>query len=288
MTPCSTLASAITTATPGSKIYVTPGVYTGPGNTGLSFAGKAVTLQSTNGPQVTMINCTDPSTGTATRAFTFEQGEGRDTIVSGFTIANGVADTGGCISITNGSPSIANSIFLACNATTGVSRGGAIYAYGNPYPGPLISGTAFIFNWGIEGAAIYVGGDSAISVHGCSFQYGICPSATGRGGALCVVLGNATVSDSVMENHIVGAMGGAIMLERAEATITNVSVTNNTAGSFGGAFNLFGAYMNISNSNVSGVSEPVKLAFFWYHNAFVVRVQNFGLIVATLLMLIIN
>jgi hypothetical protein len=252
--PCSDIKSALATAAAGSTIYVTPGIYTGAGNTNLTYNGKAVTVQSTNGFDVTMINCTDPVTGKKSRAFNFNKGEGRDSVLVGMTMASGESDTGGCMAITGSSPTIRDSMFLACNATTGVSRGGAIYASANPAPGPLVQNTQFVFNWGIEGGAIFVGGDSQMTVEGSFFEWGISPTGTGRGGAIYAVLANITVSDSIMRNGIVGLGGGAIMLERGFATISNLEAYNNTAGNFGGAFLLFGSEMKITGSSVNGVS----------------------------------
>ena len=133
------------------------GFYIGPNNTDLSFGGKALTLKSTNGRAVTLINCTSED-GSKTRAFSFTGGEGRDSVIDGFTIGGGAADLGGCVSITNGAPTIKESMFFGCNATTGAATGGAIYSKGNPAPGPLIANTSFIFNFAADGAAIWVGG----------------------------------------------------------------------------------------------------------------------------------
>ncbi|KAL4548349.1 hypothetical protein Ndes2526B_g00925 [Nannochloris sp. 'desiccata'] len=250
--PCSDIKAALATAAAGSTIYVTPGIYSGAGNTNLDYNGKAITVESTNGYDVTMINCTDPVTGKKSRAFNFNKGEGRDSVLVGMTMASGASDAGGCMSITGAAPTIRDSMFLACNATTGVSRGGAIYANANPAPGPLIQNTQFIFNWGVEGAAIFVGGESQITIEGSFFEWGICPTATGRGGAVCAVLANITVTDSIMRNGIVGFGGGGIMLERGVAQISNLEAYNNTAGNFGGAFLLFGAEMKITGSSITG------------------------------------
>lgn len=205
-----------------------------------------------------MINATDASTGAKSRAFTFKSGEGRDTIVSGFTLSGGGADTGGCMSITGAAPTIQDCMFYQCNATTGVSRGGAIYSFGNPSPGPLITGTTFILSYAVEGAAIYVG-NSQLDVEGSYFEWGICPSATGRGGAICSVLANITVKDTVMENHIVGFGGGVIMAERSQAIIDGLTAHNNTSMNMGGALMLFGATVKVSNSDISGVGKATRV-----------------------------
>lgn len=259
--PCADIKTALATAAAGSTIYVTPGIYSGAANTNLNYNGKAITVESTNGYDVTMINCTDPVTGKKSRAFNFNKGEGRDSVLVGMTMASGESDAGGCMSITGSTPVIRDSMFLSCNATSGVSRGGAIYANANPAPGPLIQNTQFIFNWGVEGAAIFVGGESQITIEGSFFDWSVCPTATGRGGAVCAVLANITASDSIMRNGIVGFGGGGIMLERGFAQISNLEAYNNTAGNFGGAFLLFGAEMKIAGSSITGVSRSYFITF---------------------------
>jgi len=229
------------------------GIYSGAGNTNLTFKGKPFTLETTNGPLVTMINCTDPITGKKSRAFSFKSGEGRDSVLSGITVANGGADSGGCVSITDGAPIIRNSVFLMCNSTTGASKGGAIYVSSNPGPGPLVSGTSFILNWGNEGAAIYVGEGSTLEIENSSFEWGIAPTATGRGGAVCAVQANVKVVNTIMKNGIVGFAGGGILAERSSIVIDNLVAHNNSAGNFGGALLLFGADMKITNSQITEV-----------------------------------
>lgn len=262
--PCPDIKTALSTAPAGTTVYITPGRYAGVNNTNLSYGGKALRVQSTNGYLLTLINCTDPITGQKTRGFNFQTGEGRDSILSGVTIASGAADTGGCMLINNASPTILDSLFLACNATTGDSRGGAIYAFAAANPGPLIRNTQFIFNWGSEGCAIYAGGSSNLTIESSSFEWGICPTAVGRGGAVSADLADITIKDTTMKNGIVGFSGGAVMIERGHAELINITAFNNTAGNYGGAFLLFGASMNITNSRVDGVSKKERKNKFNY------------------------
>ena len=200
---------------------------------------------------LTMINCTDPVTGDKTRAFVFDSGESRQAMVQGFTITGGLADEGGCMYIVNGSPTISECLFFDCQATTGIAWGGAIYSFGNPEPGPLINNSAFIYNMATEGAGIYVGGDSKVTIENSLFEWGISASATGRGGGICADVANVTVTNTRMQNNNVGFGGGAVMLERSTGIFDRVSLFNNSAGSFGGAVLLFGADMKISNSEMT-------------------------------------
>lgn len=188
----------------------------------------------------------------------FSSGEGRDSIVSGFTITGGDAPTGGCVSIEGATPTIQDNFFFMCNSTTGFSRGGAIYAVGNPAPGPLIRRNMFVYNQAQEGAGIYVE-SSLLEVEDSSFEWGICATATGRGGAICSILSDVTVTNVAMKTGIVGFGGAAMIIERSITRMDRVLAYNNTAGTFGGAFLIFGSEVYASNSNFTGVSIFVQL-----------------------------
>ncbi|MBL8878118.1 MAG: hypothetical protein JNG88_03270 [Phycisphaerales bacterium] len=79
-----TIGEAIAAAQDGDTVLVADGVYSGSGNTNLSFAGKAILVRSENGAVATSINLA----GTTTRAFRFENDEQADSILRGFTIMN--------------------------------------------------------------------------------------------------------------------------------------------------------------------------------------------------------
>jgi len=84
--PFDSIQEAIYAAATGAVITVLDGNYTGPGNRGLSFEGKAITLRSQNGPQNCIIDCEYVA-----RGFRFSYGEGPDSVLEGFTISNGNA-----------------------------------------------------------------------------------------------------------------------------------------------------------------------------------------------------
>ena len=85
------------------------GAYTGPGNKGLDFRGREITVRSENGPQSCIIDCEQNG-----RGFYFRKGEANDSIGEGLTIRNGFVDEnsqrlgwgGGILCWTNSGPTI--------------------------------------------------------------------------------------------------------------------------------------------------------------------------------------
>ena len=89
-----TIQAAIDAANPGdTRIVVSPGVHSVPGQDGIDLHGKRITIASTdpNDPAVvanTIIDCGGTEYSPA-RAFHFQSGEGPETILDGLTIKNG-------------------------------------------------------------------------------------------------------------------------------------------------------------------------------------------------------
>jgi hypothetical protein len=119
-----TIQEAIDWAWEGATVIVAPGVYTGTGNKNLDFAGKAITVRSTD-PQdqgvvaATVIDCQNSG-----RGFYFHTGEDANSVVSGLTVRNGdVSHYGGGLYCKGSSPTISN-----CVITNNFSyKGGGIY-----------------------------------------------------------------------------------------------------------------------------------------------------------------
>lgn len=132
-----TIQGAIDAASDGAVIMVADGTYTGEGNRNVDFCGKAITVQSENGPENCIIDCEQKG-----RGFNFHQEEGKDAILRGFTITNGYGyynspehtvslPGGGAIHCKGASPTIENCI-LRNNDSSGfyghpVGYGGGIY-----------------------------------------------------------------------------------------------------------------------------------------------------------------
>ncbi len=96
--PYQYIQEGIDAADPGDTVIVKDGTYTGPWNRNLGFGGKAITVESENGADVT-IDCEHDG-----RAFCFDNGETDETVVDGFTIKNGSATWGGGIRCSHSSP----------------------------------------------------------------------------------------------------------------------------------------------------------------------------------------
>ncbi|HUW30515.1 MAG TPA: dockerin type I domain-containing protein [Planctomycetota bacterium] len=139
-----TIQAGINAAANGNTVIVRDGIYSGIGNHDIDFKGKAVHLRSENGPR----HCTVDAEGKASapnRCFVFKSGEGRGSILNGFTIKNGFALGNGGGIYCWGSPTIINNIIIGNNAE---GYGGGIYA----------AGAASIVNNIIAGNTAHCGG----------------------------------------------------------------------------------------------------------------------------------
>jgi len=166
----STISDAMTAADPGDFIIVRDGVYSGPGNVNLDPSGKALVIQSENGPGSCMIEC-----GKNSRAFVLQSGEDSQTIIRGFTIQHGFADDfgggihclnaspviddchfennrapyGAAVSAINGAPRISNCHFFNNNAEF---FGGAVFLVNST---AVISHSYMAWNFAEAGAGVY-------------------------------------------------------------------------------------------------------------------------------------
>ncbi|MHC4285186.1 MAG: right-handed parallel beta-helix repeat-containing protein, partial [Planctomycetota bacterium] len=121
------IQAAIDNSNHGDIIAVNPGTYTGDGNRDIDFLGKAITVRSIvpNEPNIvaaTIIDC-NGTPKEPHRGFYFYNDEGTNSILSGFTITNGFAYTGGGICCGISRPTITNCVFTG----NGSDYGGIIY-----------------------------------------------------------------------------------------------------------------------------------------------------------------
>jgi len=162
------IQAAIDAAIAGDTIFVIDGLYKGAGNRNIDFRGKAIRVQSENGPETCIIDCENLGCG-----FYFHNLENSDSILMGFTIMRGKRKDGGGIYCYTGSPTVSNCIFVSNSAQNGGGMENKILSC------PKIVNCAFIGN-----SAIYAGGamenyGSGSQVVNCTFVDNFCESGSG-------------------------------------------------------------------------------------------------------------
>ena len=112
-----TIQAAIDVANNGDTALVAPGTY----SENINFKGKAITVTSESGPKVTIIDG-----GNVAPVVSFISGEGRDSVINGFTLQNGRADftnqgtaEGGGVKVMRSSPKITNNVITNNHACAG-------------------------------------------------------------------------------------------------------------------------------------------------------------------------
>jgi predicted outer membrane repeat protein len=195
----STLLKALLDAQPGDLILVADGIYRGRHSRSLSFAGRALTVRSLNGPRRCIIRCDDSG-----RAFHFINQETSTSRLEGFTVTGGSADFGGAIYCRGSSPVISNCIFVRNNASF---QGGAIHCEARS--SPIISRCSFIGNAAQhDGGAVY-----------------------------CQTQSNTLINNCLFVGNVAGAGGGAFYFDNLSNTIlTHCTVTRNRANLGGGIY----------------------------------------------------
>ena len=186
-----TIQAAINAAAPGDAVLVAPGTY----QERIDFLGKAITLRSSGGPLVTVIDGSG-STGSVVRCV---GGEGVDTVLEGFTITGGNAVEGGGMFNFGSSPTVIDCIFTGNNAG---DRGGGMY---NRQGSPAIIGTTFVQN-----------------------------SAVAMGGGMFNTEASPTISDSRFTNNSSNKGAGMRNYVDSHPTVTNSTFSYNDAGEEGG------------------------------------------------------
>src|SRR5262245_58439229 len=150
------LQQAIDAAAGGDTVLVSPGTYV----ENITFRGKLITVESEQGPTVTVIDG-----GAAGSVATFTSGETRSAVLHGFTIRNGRSSfSGGGVLIQNSSPSIIGNTIVNNGACSGA---GVCSSFGSPLIQDNTISRNFVFACsGASGLGIYIGGDSAAELVG--------------------------------------------------------------------------------------------------------------------------
>jgi hypothetical protein len=225
-----TIQEGINAASDGDTVLIADGIYTGTGNRNLDFGGRAITVESEDGPAHCIIDCEG-----AGRGFYFHTGEGAGSVLRGITVQHGSADNGGGIYCASSSPSITNCTISGNSAnSSNYSSGGGIYCYQSSSPGIAdctISGNTAVGIAGSQGGGLY-----------CELSS---PSVT-----------NCTISQNSAAGSAIKSLGGGIFITSSSASITNCIICQNSASSNyksmgGGIFCRASSLASIVNCTIS-------------------------------------
>ena len=218
-----TIQEGIDAAVDGDIVLVADGTYTVPirpdDQNYIDTLGKAIIVTSENGPDNTIIDC-EASPEKVARAFAFQNEEGPDTVVSGFTMTGGYKPNGGAIFCKNyTSPTIKNNIITGNIAE---AAGGAIICQ---FSSPMIIDNIIENN------------------HAGNFG----------GGITCYSYSDPTIKGNIIRKNSAGidipggpGNGGGIFVQNYSfPQITNNVIIGNSAANYGGGF----------CSNVTGTSS---------------------------------
>jgi hypothetical protein len=216
-----TIQRGLDVAADGHTVIVLDGHYRGQGNRELNFNGKRLTLVSQNGAQATVIDGQN-----SYRAFVFNQGEGLDSIVDGFTMTQCRAYQGAAVTCENSSPLIVN-----CRMTANVSNfGGAVY---------LGNSDAQVVNCVLTGNTATAGPGGALRCENGYHQ---------------PVIRNCTVAD----NEAAGT-GGGLWCRYSNVLVANSIFWNNQTAGAGQQLSAAYASLTVQYSDIQGGREGVEV-----------------------------
>ena len=251
-----TIQTAINAANNGDTVVVAPGTYI----ENLDFLGKAITVTSSDGPSLTIVdgNAAGP-------VATFKTNEGVNSVLNGFTLRNGVPSqaipsdgmSGAGVWIYYSSPTITNNFIVSNHSICGIGmkiQGGSAMVRGNTISDNTQAGATG--NCG--GGGIDVTGDSSHpSATPQIIGNTIMKNDLSGGGYGAGIAVESFASPLIENNDIVGNTaynsGGGIFLQSSgtPVVVQNIILNNNSrAGGSGGGIAVFSAATVVNNTIV--------------------------------------
>jgi len=239
----------IDNASGGDEVVLQPGNYTGDGNRDISFLGKAITVRSTDPDnwtivEATIIDCQGNVTDRH-RSFYFHDNETDNSTLSGLTIINGYANSGGGVHCDfYSSPTISNCTIIKNQA----GYGGGVFCSNNS--SPTIGNCTIINNQAVKGGggvSFFHGGNPILA--NCSI---IGNQASSGSGVYCGGNSSPRISNCTISNNQAGSAGGAVYCWSADSPeITGCTISGNQAY-LGGALFCHDSNPEFDNCTISG------------------------------------
>lgn len=244
------IQEAINDANNADTVIVADGVYTGLGNRDIDFLDKAITVRSENGPENCIIDC-NGTEAEPHRGFYFHNGEDSNSVLHGFTIANGYASYGGGIKCSESSSPTINNCIITDNSAE--NDGGGIYCWQSS---PTLTNCTFSRNSAPTVHILVDEGESSRGGAMCNYENGSptlihCVfsnnlAAIGGGGIFNYLESNPILTDCIFSNNSV-EFGGAILNYLSNPTLTNCTFSGNFADWGSGMINLRSSSLVLTN-----------------------------------------
>jgi hypothetical protein len=227
-----TIQDAINASVNGDTIIVRPGTYV----ENIYFLGKAITVTSEKGSEVTIIDGNQ-----AESVVNFFRGEGLDSVLDGFTVTNGDGGGGG-IYCERSSPTITNNVITL---NTAINGGGILCIQGSPsiMNNNIISNTTT----GSGGGIFLLSTDKTI----CTNNVIASNTAAFYGGGIISLLNYQNITNNTICSNVAGVYGGGIACTVPHfMDIKNTILWDNNASV--GPEVYFSGTVTISHSDVYG------------------------------------
>lgn len=247
-----TIQAAIDLAVTGDIVLVDPGTY--PEN--INFNGKQITVASwywDTGDEAYIASTIIDGTASGS-VVTFDNSEGNDSILVGFSLTNGQALIGGGISCIEADPTIHHCKIFGNVAT---EDGAGIRLFD---ASPQLSDLEVYDNvGGRHGGGINISqGLSSPSIRRSSFHHN---TAANGGGIWCYNGASPVVEQVDIVRNTATTGGGVFCFENSTAHFSGVTIANNFASSSGGGIICqFGSHVTLVNSIIWG-NDPQEVLF---------------------------
>lgn len=222
------IKAAVTVASPGDTIVLADGTYTGPGNRGIDFNGKTLTLRSLNGPGRCVIDCENKD-----RGFYFHRTESQATLLEGITILGGWASYGGAVYCTDqASPTLRNCILRDNCATV---YGGALA--GDYETSPTIERCLIYANVGQSAGGGIYSSNGSLTLTDCTISRN---TSGGDAGGLYFYDSRVNANRCTFAGNSAQSEGGAVAFHDASPMFTNCVFIDNASYTAGAMYCAYG------------------------------------------------
>lgn len=250
------IAAALRLAVSGDVIELGDGVFRGPGNSGLDFEGKTLTLRSRSGNAEACVLDAEAGPGAPARLLRLGTGEGVGTLIEGIGFRGAyLADADGGALLLAGSAVRVRGCRFSGNTAR---QGGAVFVDGGT---PSFEVCEFTANTGLTaGGGLAVSGGATIALSRCRFA----ANAAAYGGGLVADAATLDLSECVLIGNSASTRGGGLYAgDHAALAIAHTTLAWNTSLAAGGIALATLSSLDLRHSIValSPTGEAVELRF---------------------------